>query len=525
MSHTNPEDQIPSEDQDQDANTSDREEVLPQMENESHDGVEEINSQDSPPEEEETTDSDEPESPQPPAPGSIEEAAMNYSPPFNPSEHIKWLEKAEAVARSYHWIFLGAAAYSITTYFTTNDKSILLNDEIVLPLIGLPVPSWAFFFLTPVLLFGISMYFHLALNRVLNGIDQVVKAGDPSTEFRPLWIITRSYYEKLVCPPEERTNPEISLTPSRDRAPESLKFRSLSRPIVVLFLWAPLPAALVLNFIQQVKIHSLFHSIFSNIMLVLGLSAMFYLRKRYLRRRIASREITFYISIFIIFCLGFIVSGAATDSEFGGFPGRVKELFCLDVSNTILSEQPKEDYPEIPWLVLSNRNLNGIDMQNSVVVRTDFRNSNIRNGTLRKAYLFQSDLRGVDVEDTDLREVFFDKSDLSGLQLTGMDLTGASFKGADLTNVNFGRSNLTNADFEGAIVQGTRFDEACLKGANLSGIIDQNNNLWETLTRCQTLDDVTLEPHIRDLIESSSSFLFFDFDPKDLRNKVVFWDN
>ncbi len=448
-----------------------------------------------------------------------------YDPPFNASEHVKYLEKAEGVARTYHWIFLGAAAYSITTYFTTNDKSILLNDEIVLPIIGLPVPSWAFFFLTPILLFGVSMYFHLALNRVLNGIDHLVKVADNSAEFRPLWIITRTYYEKLVCPPEERTLREISLTPYRDRPPESLRFRSLSRPIVVLFLWAPLPAALLLNFIQQVKIHSLFHSIFSNIILVLGLSALFYLRKRYLRRRIASREITFYISIFIIFCTGIIVSGTATDSEFSGFPSRVKELLCLDVSNTILSEQPKEDYPGIPWLVLSNRNLNGIDMQNSVVIRTDFRNSTIINGTLRKAYLFQSDFRGVDFEDTDLREVVFDNSNLSGLQLTGMDLTGVSFKGANLTNVNFSQSNLTNADFEGAIIKGTRFDQACLKGANLRDIVDKNTNFWKTLTLAQTLDDVNIEPEIRNLLETFHDDLFFDFDPKDPRNKVVFWQD
>ena len=453
------------------------------------------------------------------------ENSQEYDPPFNASEHVKYLEKAEGVARSYHWIFLGAAAYSITTYFTTNDKSILLNDEIVLPIIGLPVPSWAFFFLTPILLFGVSMYFHLALNRVLNGIDRLVKEADNSAEFRPLWIITRTYYEKLVCPPEERSHREISLTPYRDRPPESLRFRSLSKPIVVLFLWFPLPAALLLNFIQQVKIHSIFHSIFSNIMLVLGLSAMFYLRKRYLRRRIAAREITFYIGIFVIFCTGFIVSGAATDSEFSGFPNRVKELLCLDVSNTILSEQPKEDYPEIPWLVLSNRNLNGIDMQNSVVIRTDFRNSTIINGTLRKAYLFQSDLRGVDLEDTDLREVIFDNSNLSGLQLTGMDLTGASFKGANLTNVNFGRSNLTNADFEGAIMKGTQFDQACLKGANLVNIIDKNTNFWETLSLAQTLDDVTIELQVRTLLETFHSNLFFDFDPKAPRNGVIFWED
>ncbi len=445
-----------------------------------------------------------------------------YDPPFNASEHVKYLEKAESVARSYHWIFLGAAAYSITTYFTTKDKNILLNDEIVLPIIGLPVPSWAFFLLTPTLLLGISMYFHLSLNSVLNGIDQLVKAADNSAEFRPLWIITRTYYEKLVRPPNEKSLRRLNLTPHRDRPPESLRFRSLSRPIVVLFLWVPLPAALILNFIQQVKIHSLFHSIFSIVILVLGLSAMFYLRKRYLRRRFASREIIFYICIFAIFCTGIIVSGAATDSEFSGFPARVKELLCLDVSNSILSEQPKEDYPEIPWLVLSDRNLNGIDMRNSVVIRTDFRNSTIINGTLRRAYLFHSDFRGVNLEGTDVREVIFDKSDLSGLQLTGMDLTGVSFKGANLTNVNFSKSNLTNTNFEGAVLKETRFDQACLKGANLRGIIG-SHDIWRFLIQAQTLDDASIDNKIRASLEPFREYLFFDFDLKDPKNNVVFW--
>ena len=445
-----------------------------------------------------------------------------YDPPFNASDHVKYLEKAEGVARSYHWIFLGAAAYSITTYFTTNDKSILLNDEITLPIIGMPVPSWAFFFITPILLFGVSMYFHLALNRVLSGIDKLVDSGDNSAEFRPLWIITRTYYEKKVCPPEERRR-EVSLIPSRDRNPENLRFRSLSRPIVVLFLWLPLPAALILNFVQQVKIHSLFHSIFSNIMLVLGLSAIFYLRKRYLLRRIARREITFYIGTFIIFCLGFIVSNAATDSDFANFPTRIKELFSLDVSNTILSQQPKEDYEELPWLVLSNRNLNGINMQNSVVVRTDFRGSDIRNGTIRKANLLRSDLRGVDLEGTDVREVIFDKCDLTGLDLSRMDLTGASFKGANLTNVDFEGSNLTGANLQGAKIRGCRFDKTCLKDANLTGWTDQEETIRQKLSLASTLDDVTLDRQIDSILRVYKPQLFFNFNPKDARNGVVFW--
>lgn len=453
-----------------------------------------------------------------------EEDFSSYDPPFNAADQVKFLEKAEGVARSYHWIFLGATAYSVTTYFTTNDKSILINDEIELPLIGLPVPSWAFFFLTPILLFGICMYFHLALNRVLIGIDKLVQSGDQTAEFRPLWVITRNYYDHLLCPPEERSRRRWSWIPFRDRAPEDITFRGISQPIVFLFLWIPLPGALLMNFVQQAKIHSPFHSIFSNLMIILGLGTIYYFRKRYLRRRIVIREVLFYITLFVIFCSGIILSGTITDSDFSRYPNRIREMFCLDVSNTIITQQPKQDYPEIPWLVLSNRNLNGIAMENSILIRTDFRNSSLKNANLRKTYLFQTDLRGVTLEGADLREAILDRSNLSGLQLTGMDLTGVSFKGANLTQTNFSNSNLTNANFEGAIVRGLRFDQACLKGANLNKIPDPNEQFFQVLQSAKSLDNATLDPALKAKLERYDSQLFYDFDPQDAKNGVVFWN-
>ena len=65
--------------------------------------------------------------------------------------------------------------------------------------------------------------------------------------------------------------------------------------------------------------------------------------------------------------------------------------------------------------------------------------------------------------------VILTRKNLSGLDLSNLNLTNAVFINSDLTNVNFTNSNLTNVNVQQLSVVGApSFDPALLSGANFT---------------------------------------------------------
>lgn len=415
------------------------------------------------------------------------------------------VEKAESIARTYHMIFLGAVAYALTTYFTLSDRTIFLEDEIQLPILNLNVETGYFFLFTPFIIWGVYVYFNLALVRVLNEIDRL----DPNEDYVPFWLITRSYVDKNL--PESEKNERVD-DPMAFQTPG---FRILGRLTTSLLLWWMFPLFLLVNFVVQIKTHNDVNSVLLIFLNFVGMTTSWRFFLRFRKKRMFhrfQRIDTILILLFVSPILQFILVGIASEGNFTFFPDTSRKVFCLEVNNEVLIEQPKVDYPQLPWINLREKNLNGVNLRNSILKRGDLRGAQLRYADLRGADLSQCDLRDADLKNSLLSDVNFSNSDLSGMDLSCLDLSRANFQGAVLKDTDFSNSILTNTKFSGSSMDRTYFYGAILKGADLDSVRSYAEDLVPMLTNAWTLDNVDLAPRIRELCARRCPEIFNNFD-------------
>jgi uncharacterized protein YjbI with pentapeptide repeats len=94
--------------------------------------------------------------------------------------------------------------------------------------------------------------------------------------------------------------------------------------------------------------------------------------------------------------------------------------------------------------------LNGADLRDADLVRSDFFDASLAATNLRGAHFGYSSLGETDFSDAHLPDASFWRSDLSGVQFDFADLTGANFAHAELGSTTLERTCLSEASFVGA---------------------------------------------------------------------------
>ncbi|MFZ4657772.1 MAG: pentapeptide repeat-containing protein [Caldilineaceae bacterium] len=138
--------------------------------------------------------------------------------------------------------------------------------------------------------------------------------------------------------------------------------------------------------------------------------------------------------------------------------------------------------PRCVGMNLTDRNLQGLDLQKARLMEAQLQNAdlsgaNLREADLSGANLVRANLRNADLTDARLIGADLTGARLEGTLLKGADLSGANLSEADLTNVdlhdsllggaNFVKAKLTNVQLQGANLAGLNFSEAGMTGANL----------------------------------------------------------
>lgn len=142
---------------------------------------------------------------------------------------------------------------------------------------------------------------------------------------------------------------------------------------------------------------------------------------------------------------------------------------------------------------LSNKAMNGIQLNNANFANSVFNNSNLSGGSLggsdlsgahfKRALMYRVEGNGVTMprtifEDATLTEANLPNSKMAEANLSRADLTRAVFTNSDFNKARFDGANLSNgqfqggqfhaAKFSGAVLLGSQFDGADFSGADLS---------------------------------------------------------
>ena len=106
-------------------------------------------------------------------------------------DDLTHVEEASRNARKLFLSMLLVCAYSLLTAATTTDAALVTNSGTSpLPIIGSQIPIVEFYMVTPVLLLGFYIYFHLYSQRLwqrLGALPAIFVGGDQSScQSRPL---------------------------------------------------------------------------------------------------------------------------------------------------------------------------------------------------------------------------------------------------------------------------------------------------------------------------------------------------
>lgn len=136
----------------------------------------------------------------------------------------------------------------------------------------------------------------------------------------------------------------------------------------------------------------------------------------------------------------------------GGSGGRIEAL-----------EELNADRVPLVGVDVSGAFLQGIQLQNARLARSNFSSADARNSSFRFSHFAGSDLHFANFRQGDFTGALFAECDMSDADLSGADLTEADFTGATLD-----RADLSNAILRGIHWQGIK----SLSAANIYGVKD-----------------------------------------------------
>ena len=357
------------------------------------------------------------------------------------------IAEASKNARSLYLLYLGFVAYCVLTLATTTDRQLILDEGVLLPVIGLPVPLGVFFLAAPFLAIVFFAYLQLYLQRHRG----LVK--DLRENFKP--VRARRLYPWILNMGED---------------PEPGSVGRLQRGAVAMVLWWLLPLALLLFVFVSLKRHEVGLSMAVASLCTAGGLASFYFWYQYRRPkwyaltvrsgRIAFAVVVGYYLVLVLGGTGLLLSLA--------LEGRA---FTVDLSYQVLITEEKEEYGTY-WADLSGMHLEGANLESSVLRRTDLGGSFLQEADLSGAQLQGANLEGAQLQRARLARTELQRANLQRARLDSANLIQAQLQGADLQGARLQRAyliqaRLDDADLSGAQLQGADLQEAQLQRTDL----------------------------------------------------------
>ena len=392
----------------------------------------------------------------------------------------------------------------------TADSSLLLTSNTVeLPIVKLLIPTAAFFWLGPVLLGTLFIYFHLYLQRLwgtLARLPAILPDGASVDERVDPWLLNAFV---------RRRAPRLRGS-SYARAPW-LGFQDVLYQCAV--WWLP-PIALVPLWGRYLTRHDWFLSgvhigIAILFLIAAGLRELAIATLEQSPRRVVGGWLSWRsatsgaLVVAVLWSVSYaVVNGVTLKDEHSWIPksisGVAQQMASVaraDLRGVELWPRPKDWKADgwkanVPFSIvdlswrdfrgavftkaflaganLQRAKLQGADLANSELGRANLRRANLDRTNLLMANLYGTNMsyakvRNSELSWTNLRHANLSRADLTGSVLVGANLDGADFGEASLERARFVDAQQT-ARFGNAILSKTRLTDADLRGVNLESV-------------------------------------------------------
>ena len=414
---------------------------------------------------------------------------------------LDYVKDASCITSTLFTTVLISCGYAAVTVFTTSDVALLTNTgTTTLPLLGVGISVFSFYFAAPLLLFATYIYFHLNLQHLweaLATLPAVFPDGQRLDQRVYPWLLNwlaSAYF------------PQINKL-DRDRRPF---LTDLQKYLGAFFAWLFVPLTLLLFWFRYLYVRDLWVTLWH-----LGIIAaavwfgfrVCYFAKLTLRwqkvkkpgRRLLHAALTGVVLLLLCLISDGFISGIPADLEKNLIPpikwhqqhrSLVPQVLNYkpwhlrivvnfdekDVSTkTSKGEDQKGDQKGAKEIFLARgaplkgRNLRYARAKGAFMARADLRQAILEGAYLRKADLREAKLgeSGTDEALTILTGAYLFEADLANACLYRAVLYRASLEGANLEEADLGRAMLAEANLSKANLQKAKLGGAILRAANL----------------------------------------------------------
>ena len=481
----------------------------------------------------------------------------------DPSKNeIEWLresaENSSSLMAGQLIVFLLAIMYILVTVYSTTDRDLLIaNSRVVLPILGVNIPSNGFYVFAPliVLAFHLNFLYSLSVHclRLKRLEEECIKQNVPF-KLKTVFLFNQILRHK----DNDKTHKYFFSWLFSF-------FRRLFSSFIPYIL--PLYSLLYIQLIYS-KYHNLPDTTYHFLCIVADIGILIYfgynLVHQESKERLSKSSVKQYLErqwIGMIFCMAFGIAALANLGMVSFLitpwesPSRfvAKNLVGLPVLNTILVPRidlpdqkhalvqsppsdellsaylqietkiqdrntgnkdieeldPRETAKNKAWLDhtrgldLKGRNLQFANFYKDNLVHVDFKNAKLEDANLDSTWLIGADFQNADLKfssfkDATLHRVPFPNANLTGANFTrtkliGAILEGVEFKGSDLAFADLRGAILRNAKLQGAILWNVNLQFADLESADLRGAQLGNANLRFSNLRKAKLQGADLE--------------------------------
>jgi uncharacterized protein YjbI with pentapeptide repeats len=446
--------------------------------------------------------------------------------PEAPGWLVELTARASKKAQRCFLFYAGFLAYCLLSVINISDRQLGLSSTVNLPLLNADVPLVGFFVGTPLLVLLVFVYLQTCILR-----------------FKRL----TAYLDTQDCPAEKwRFLPWIIKTV---KVPGAEMPDRLLKMITALFLWASLPIFLILIAFRFVKRHDSFWSYVVGSIPILGTIMLIWFwrlsksstRRRSLVRTVFRSGVVSFLVAAELFLLLFLIpwaNGGLSVSVLKNVRDRIRPLFCVDLSNQILTEEPAVRYEGCFWGDFTKTHLEGAIFHHAILKRANLEGAflldarmdfavvveaNLRYSYMKGAYLSYADFQGADMRGANLVSTYGRNTRFSGANFWNADMRGSrleysDFQGADFTLADLSGARLWDTNFQGArlfhaILQGAELIRADFSKADLKDAVLRGADLWganlkgtrnldiEQLSEAKTLYNAKLDPELRKKVE------------------------
>lgn len=339
-------------------------------------------------------------------------------------EDSDWLKHVEETSRKASRLFLVklvSCFYAWLVVASTQDVHLITNKAVSpLPLIGTQIPIASFYWIVPVVLLVLFVYFHLYLQRLwedLAAFPAVFPDGKPLDKKVYPWLmngLVRAHVPHL-----------------RDA---HLPFFGLQRVVTIAVAWCIVPVCIAYFGVGYLLKHDPLGTAYHMALFMgsVGISLSFYLNAVATLRGQRRRP--------------FLWSEWRSDTRF-------RNAFRIGLVAVVVWGGIFYGPFSLPRVNLAAADLKGADLKGA----------NLEGGTMDAVDLRSVRLSHANLDDATLFSALLDNADLSNAYLRNTDLKGATMKGTNLTG-----AHLEGADLRGAQLQGANMTGASLRGANLA---------------------------------------------------------